>query len=182
MDLKAAGNVLYLIGDFQPVFGGSHFNLIQGNQGIVKGESVPQVSEKSPKVYRAFHQAVMAKLVQSAHDLSEGGLAVAAAEMCIGGRLGLELNLKPAAESTDPNAIPRALFGESTGCLLVEVKPERASEFMACFGELPITKIGLVSGEPALLIRIENSAPYMFPIPALVAAWNTPLQPCSAAL
>jgi len=182
MDLKAVGNELYLVGDFQPVFGGSHFNLIQGIQGIVKSEPVPHVSGKSPKVYRAFHQAVMAKLVQSAHDLSEGGLAVAAAEMCIGGRLGLELNLKPATESTDPNAIPRALFGESTGCLLVEVKPERASEFVVCFGDLPITKIGLVSCEPALGIRIESNAPYSFPIPALVAAWNTPLQPCSPPL
>jgi len=52
--------------------------------------------------------------------LSEGGLAVAAAEMCIGGRLGLELDLKPGKENGQADASLRVLFGESTGCLLVE--------------------------------------------------------------
>jgi phosphoribosylformylglycinamidine synthase len=182
MDLKANGNELYLVGDFKPVFGGSHFNLIKGNQGIVNGESVPQVSETSPKVYRAFHQAVLGRLVQSAHDLSEGGLAVAASEMCIAGRLGLEMDLKTATGSMDKNEVLRTLFGESTGCLLVEVKPENASEFEAGFAELPMTRIGLVSGEPALAIRTENNCLCSIPIPALVAAWNTPLQPSSPTL
>jgi phosphoribosylformylglycinamidine synthase len=179
MDLKAAGNELYLVGDFKPEFGGSHFNLIKGNQEIVNGESIPQVSVLSPKVYRAFHQAVLGRLVQSSHDLSEGGLAVAAAEMCIGGRLGLDLDLKTATGSTDKNEMPRTLFGESTGCLLVEVKPENASEFGAGFGNLPITRIGLVSSKPALSIRAGNNFLCSIPIPALVAAWNTPLQPSS---
>jgi phosphoribosylformylglycinamidine synthase subunit PurSL len=182
MDLKAAGNELYLIGDFKPVFGGSHFNLINGNQGIVNCEPVPQVSETSPKVYRAIHQAVLRRLVQSAHDLSEGGLAVATAEMCIAGRLGLELDLKTVAGTTVKNVILRTLFGESTGCLLVEVKPENTDEFEAGFAEMPITRIGFVSSEPALAIRAGTNFLCSIPIPELVVAWNTPLQPPSPTL
>ena len=182
MDLKAVGNELYLIGDFQPAFGGSHFNIIQGDQGIVKGEAVPQVGENGPKVYRAFHQTVRAGLVESAHDLSEGGLAVAVAEMCIGGRLGLECDLGTVAKAPGVRTNLHALFAETTGCLLVEVKSENASEFEACFAGLPITRIGLVSSEPALAIRIENNSLISLSIPALVTAWNTPLQPRSQAL
>jgi phosphoribosylformylglycinamidine synthase len=182
MDLKAVGNAVYLLGEFQPVFGGSHFNLVQGNGGIVHGETVPQGSQTSPQVYRAFHRAVLAKLVQSAHDLSEGGLAVAAAEMCIGGRLGLELDLKPGKENGQADASLRVLFGESTGCLLVEVKPENSTEFETCFSGLPITRIGHVFGEPALAIHIEKDPLCSIPLPALVAAWNTPLQPISTIL
>jgi phosphoribosylformylglycinamidine synthase len=182
MDLKEAGNELYLVGDFKPAFGGSHFNLIKGNQEIGNGESIPQVSELSPKVYRALHQAVLGRLVQSVHDLSEGGLAVAAAEMCIAGRLGLEMELKIAARTMDKNEILRIFFGESTGCLLVEVKPENAGEFEAGFAELPMTRIGLVSSEPTLAIRAGNNFLCSTPIPALVAAWNTPLQPSSPTL
>jgi phosphoribosylformylglycinamidine synthase len=180
MDLKAIGNAVYLIGEFQPVFGGSHFNLIQGNREIVNGEMVPQISQTSPQVYRAFHRAVLAGLVQSAHDLSEGGLAVAAAEMCIGGRLGLELNLKGLTKATDTHATPRALFGESTGCLLVEVETENSREFEVCFSGLPIKKIGFVSGESALAIHLGKDPLFNMPLPALVAAWNTPLQPISS--
>jgi phosphoribosylformylglycinamidine synthase subunit PurSL len=177
MDLKAAGNELYLVGDSKPVFGGSHFNLINGNQANINDESVPQVSEISPNVYRAFHQALLGRLVKSAHDLSEGGLAVAAAEMCIAGRLGLELDIKTLADTTATNANLRALFGESTGCLLVEVKPEDAREFAAAFSGLPIFKIGLISDELVLAMRNENNSLCSLPIPALLAAWNTPLQP-----
>jgi hypothetical protein len=64
----------------------------------------------------------------------------------------------------------------------VEVKAENASEFQAAFAELRIVKIGLVSGEPALAIRSENTFLCSIPLPALVAAWNTPLQTMSPTL
>ncbi|MCJ7433746.1 MAG: phosphoribosylformylglycinamidine synthase subunit PurL, partial [Anaerolineales bacterium] len=90
MDLKEAGNELYLIGKFAPTFGGSHFSMITSK---LENESVPNVNEITPQVYKALHRAMKSKLVRSCHDLSEGGLGIAAAEMCIGGRLGLDLTL-----------------------------------------------------------------------------------------
>jgi phosphoribosylformylglycinamidine synthase len=166
MDLKAAGNLLYLVGDFQPVFGGSHFDLVTGH---ASGEPVPDVLPGTPRLYQALHRSISKKLVRACHDLSEGGLSVAAAEMCIGGRLGLELNLA----SGDP---AHTLFGETNGCLLVEVSPENAADFEAQFADLPISKIGLVIGEPALTIHSENQSLYTIPLSGLVTAWNTPIQ------
>ena len=70
----SAGNFIYLVGEFS-----------------MDKESFLMFQQSTPQVYRALHQAITSGLVRSAHDLSEGGLAVAAAEMCIGGRLGIEL-------------------------------------------------------------------------------------------
>ncbi len=84
----------------------------------------------APAVYRALHQAIRAGWVRSAHDLSEGGLGVAAAEMAIAGRLGMNLDL-PGDDAL------QALFGETNGCLLVEVDRKHSRShskpnFQAC--------------------------------------------------
>jgi len=136
MDLKEAGNEVYLVGDFSPVFGSSHFD-------TTMDETVPQVSEITPRVYKALHNTINAGLIRSAHDFSEGGLAVAAAEMCIGGRLGLDIN---------PPLSTRDLFGETTGCLLVEISPENITRFEETFKDLPIKKLGQVISDPVLKI------------------------------
>lgn len=171
MDLKQAGNLVYLVGMFAPVFGGSHFNLVTG----VKDDlpyPVPAVSTQTPAVYRALYQAISSGLVRSAHDLSEGGLAVAAAEMCIGGRLGLELDIGFAAGLSPL----RTLFGETTGCLLVEVEAGHAAAFESIFAGLPWARVGTVSGEDTLRIVREKTEVLALPVPTLVSAWNTPLQ------
>src|SRR5260221_9929267 len=77
MDLKNAGNLIYLIGEFK-------------NESTL----VPDVPQSSPQVYRTLHQAIQTGIVKSVHDLSEGGLAVAAAEMCIGGCLCIGLHIE----------------------------------------------------------------------------------------
>ena len=117
---------------------------------------VPDASQSSPQVYHALHQAMQNGIVRSAHDLSEGGLAVAAAEMCIGGRLGLELNVESSA-----------LFNEVNGCLLVEVAPEDMSVFEKQFADLPFAKIGTIIAEPILKIADEE-----IPVEELVHAFN----------
>jgi phosphoribosylformylglycinamidine synthase len=124
MDLKAAGNAVYLVGSELPV---------NSNQ------SVPDVRKETPQVYRALHKAIQNGLVKSCHDLSEGGLAIAAAEMCIGGRLGLDV----VATSVAP-------FTEVNGSLLVEVTPKDMPMFEQQFANLPFIKIGAVTAEPIL--------------------------------
>lgn len=153
MDLKEAGNAMYLIGDFVPVFGGSHFD-------ASIDEAIPHVSEITPRVYKALHNAINASLVRSAHDLSEGGLAVAAAEMCIGGRLGLDIT---------PPLSTRDLFGETTGCLLVEVSPADIVRFEETIKDLPFKKLGQVIADPILKINETNIT-----VEALTTAFNTP--------
>lgn len=129
MDLKTPGNALYLVGSQQ---------LSASSQPFV-----PQVPANALQLYRALHRAIKNGLLRACHDLSEGGLAVAAAEMCIGGRLGLAL---------DENLPAAACFAETNGCLLAEVAPAAEAEFRALFTGLPLTKIALVTAEPVLKI------------------------------
>jgi len=161
MDLKEAGNAIYLIGDFAPVFGGSHFALTMDDGRQTIDESIPQVSEITPKVYKALHNAINESLIRSAHDLSEGGLAVAAAEMCIGGRLGLDIT---------PPLSTRDMFGETTGCLLVEVSPANLTRFEETFKDLPHKKLGQVISEPILKFNETSIS-----VEDLTKAFNTPI-------
>ncbi len=162
MDLKEAGNELHLVGKFVPTFGGSHFSMITSQ---FENEPVPTVNETTPQVYKALHQAIKAKLIRSCHDLSEGGLAVTAAEMCIGGRLGLDLTLAVA-----PHQTPRILFGETTGCLLVEIAPANVAAFESIFKGLPFVKIGQVTSDPALQLGDISIA-----VRDLAKAFNAPI-------
>jgi phosphoribosylformylglycinamidine synthase len=125
MDLKEAGNLIYLIGEFS-----------------TEQKNVPDVPKPTLQVYKALHQAITNRLIKSAHDLSEGGLAVTAAEMCIGGRLGMNINFDSST-----------IFNEVNGCLLVEVTPENKTSFEKQFANLPFNKIGEVTSEPILKLN-----------------------------
>lgn len=140
MDLKAPGNALYLLGQLP-----------------LANYSVPDVPENAPALYRALHQAIQKGLVKSCHDLSEGGLAVAAAEMCIGGRLGLELL---------GTLSPETCFAETNSCLLAEIDPAAEANFLALFTGLPHEKVGTVTAQPVLKIAGEFIA-----VDALVKAF-----------
>jgi phosphoribosylformylglycinamidine synthase len=166
MELKAAGSDLFLVGEFQPVFGGSHFDLVRG---AASGEPVPELSPQTPAVYAALHRLIHAGPVRAVHDLSEGGLGVAAAEMCLAGRLGLTLEL--------PGGDPvRSLFAETTGCLLVEVPPQERKAFLASFAGLPALRLGTVEAAPVFSLR-SGGIPFLsLTLDDLILAWKAPLQ------
>jgi phosphoribosylformylglycinamidine synthase len=163
MDLKQPGSRLYLAGDFAPALGGSHFELVSGMKA---SGSVPGLPEHAPQVYAQVHEAIRSGLVRACHDLSEGGLAVAAAEMCIGGRFGLSLDL----DTADPVL---TLFGETNGCLLLEVALEHTERVEANFAALPLRRMGIVTAVPVLSILGRGQALIHAPVDDLVAAWNT---------
>ncbi len=162
MDLKEAGNVVYLLGETRNELGGSHFNLIQNSNG---GE-VPSQAEYAPTLYRALHRAMRAGLVRACHDLSEGGLAVAAAEMCIAGRLGLALSI-------DSDDLVTTLFSESNGRFLAEVQPSDCAAFESQLSTLSQwRKIGQVSTDSILSITLSAQRVIHLPLADLVSAWN----------
>ena len=161
MDFKQPGDAIYLIGEFQPTFGGSHWSLVIGSTTDMP---VPDSSALAPQVYRRLHQAVTRNLLRAGHDLSEGGLAVTIAEMAIGGRLGAQLNL-PAGESQ------QIFFGETNGCLVVEVTSENCAEFEELMSPLPCLRIGQVASNDQLIISQVGQAPVVIPVIKLVSAW-----------
>ncbi|NJK44098.1 MAG: hypothetical protein HC933_07240 [Pleurocapsa sp. SU_196_0] len=152
MDFKAADNLIYLLGETRDELGSSHYALLQGLQGGV----VPQPVTRPLERYRALHHAIQAGLVQSAHDVSEGGLAVALAEMSIAGRLGVMANLITVAPNTEDDytrldAIS-VLFSETAGRLLLEVRPEDADAFESLLAGQSLSLFGNVTEEPEFTI------------------------------
>lgn len=161
-DLKEPGSLLYLVGQHQKAFGGSHFSLVAG--GAFSGQ-VPGISHQAPGVYRALQRAIEKSLVRSCHDLSEGGLAVTVAEMCIGGRLGARLSL-------EDSEVLALLFGETNGCLVCEVREQDGPQFESLFAGLPIQQIGAVQPETLVVQSAKNEELFSLDVTALVAAWT----------
>ncbi len=153
MDLKRAGNVVFLVGATRAELGGSLYLYLRG----ATGGAVPRVDlERAPRILAAIHGAIRSGLVASCHDLSEGGLAVAAAEMAFAGDLGLELDLSsaPAQELSGPgDREAQLLFSESCTRFLVEVAPGDARRFAERFTGLPCGELGRVSAEKRLCVR-----------------------------
>ncbi len=166
MDLKEVGNPVYLLGRFQPKLAGSHFALIMADGLTNTASDIPEPDFEAPKLYQQLHYAMQSGLVRSCHDLSEGGLAVSAAEMCIGGRLGLTLELSNQEEALS------TLFGETNGCLLVEVPADQSAAFEARLAGLPARKLGTVTGEAQLVVQQDNQERLSMPVRQLVAAWQ----------
>jgi phosphoribosylformylglycinamidine synthase subunit PurSL len=154
-ELTAAGNVLLVLGSTQPEFAGSHLDLVLGPPDGPVG-AAPQPDPDAPDRYRRLHGAIRGGLVQSCHDVSEGGLAVALAELCISGGLGAVIDALP---HPDPAT---ALFAESVGRHVVEVRPADVADVLAIVG--PATLLGTVSVAPAL------SLPGLPPVPVATLA------------
>ncbi len=153
MDLKTAGNPVYVVGMTHAEFGGSHYFAL----GKVEGGRVPRPDlVLAPRTLKALHRAIAAGTVRACHDLSEGGLAVAAAEAAFAGERGLELDLKAlpcgtigAHHDTDATR----LFSESCTRFLVEVDAQRAGEFESALAGLDCARVGRVTAERRLVVR-----------------------------
>ncbi|MDA1016243.1 MAG: phosphoribosylformylglycinamidine synthase subunit PurL [Planctomycetota bacterium] len=173
MDLKQPGSALYLVGKTHREFGGSHYALVRGGSG----GQVPKVdTQQAPAIFRGVHRAIVAGHVLSCHDLSEGGLAVAAAEMAFAGGLGAEIDLAPlsAASGIDESAV--LMFSESNTRFLFEVASSHADQFEAEFADLPCTKIGVTVGSQQITIRsCDSTAGIKTPTTDLKRAWKSAL-------
>ncbi len=154
-DLKQAGSVLVQVGATQPEFAGSHYAMIRHLQGGVVPAPVPDVHAR----YQRLHQALRTGRVLACHDLSEGGLGVALAEMAIGGRLGVDVDRLPHAD------LATALWSESNGRFVCELAPDDLAWFAEAVGD--VTVLGIVTSEPTFCLpNIE------VPLDDLVAAFT----------
>ena len=126
VDVKKPGNMIYLVGQTYPELGGSEYYRLKG----YVGKTVPKVRiEQARKTMNSITNAIDSGYVKSCHDLSEGGLAVAAAEMALSGGYGIELNLKNVPKSNDLRRNDHVLFSESNSRFLVEVAEKNREDF-----------------------------------------------------
>ena len=142
-------NYLFLIGLTRNELGGSHYYGLNNHLGA----NVPKVDlSTAPPLHRALANAIAAGLVASCHDLSEGGLAVAAAEMAFAGGLGAELNLAGVPLAPGVVRPDHILFSESQSRYLAEVKPENYSAFLSSLLPCHVGHVGMVTDEPTLTV------------------------------
>ncbi|HED66307.1 MAG TPA: phosphoribosylformylglycinamidine synthase, partial [Planctomycetes bacterium] len=178
MDLKCAGNRLVLVGATGAELGGSHYLAGLG----LEGGSVPRPDlATAPALLRALHAAMRDGLVESAHDLSEGGLAVAVAEMAFAGDLGARIDLASVpvrgefSDGFDPDTT--RLFSESTTRFLLEVAPERLDALLAALSPHPAAAVGEVTAATRLRIDGVDCTPRIdLPLADLLAAYRGSFQ------
>jgi len=150
MDLKCAGDLLYILGLTKDELGGSHYYFIHGHLG----KNVPKVEpDMGLKVFNALSSASARGLVRACHDLSEGGLAVAASEMAFAGELGLSIDLRKVPLAEDVSRDDTILFSESNSRFLVEVPPGKRKSFERTVACIPFGCIGKVTKAKRLVIR-----------------------------
>ncbi|MFH0850574.1 MAG: phosphoribosylformylglycinamidine synthase subunit PurL [Candidatus Bathyarchaeota archaeon] len=172
MELKEAGDALYIVGVTKPELGGSEYLRLHG----LMGASVPRVdAETNIKAYRRVLEAMDGGLVRACHDCSEGGVAVALAEMAFTGDLGIDVDLGKLPVS-EPIRDDYALFSESNGRLLVEVPASKTEKFEKLMGDSPHACIGAVKTERKLTVTKDDSRLLEEELDTLIGAWKTPLE------
>ena len=169
MDLKEPGNVLLMVGETRNELAGSHVALAAALD--VAGSDAPMLPECGLDLYRNLHRAIQNGLVRACHDLSEGGLAVAAAEMCIAGRLGMTLHVDQMPVTGVVGVIAR-LFGETNGRFLVEVRPDHVAAWRQVVGDCPVTEVGVVEGSALRILGDGGAVLVDVPVADLSAAWQ----------
>src|SRR6266702_1487061 len=151
MDVKRPGDIVFLLGKTGDELGGSEYFALRG--GV--GNTVPLVdTAKAYRRYRAYHEAVKAGTVASCHDLSDGGLAVAAAEASFAGGFGIALDLSRVLWKGDAAGRNDAalLVAESASRHLVTIHPDQRERFEEIMAGNCFASIGVVTEEPVLTI------------------------------
>jgi phosphoribosylformylglycinamidine synthase subunit PurSL len=165
MDLKEPGNLIYLVGVTHNELGGSH-------------------SDMARRTFAGLHAAIRAGAVRACHDLSEGGLAVALAEMAFAGGWGARVSLDAVPHAVSPGDTPSLetilLFAESNSRFLCEVAPASQQEFEQRLSGVPHALIGQVTAEAELTILSaadgEQRIVVAADVPVLKEAWQKPLR------
>ncbi|MCT1403217.1 phosphoribosylformylglycinamidine synthase subunit PurL [Paenibacillus sp. p3-SID867] len=167
---KAEGDAIYVLGDTRAELGGSEFQAIM--HGVSEGRPPELNLDTEKKLLGGVLKAIQSGLVQSAHDVSEGGLAAALAESCISGNVGASVQW-----STDlRNDV--ALFSESQSRIVLSVSPDHknALEKLLQEADVPFTALGVVGGNK-LSININGASALEESVEALKSVWEDAI-PC----
>jgi phosphoribosylformylglycinamidine synthase len=169
MDMKASGNAILVVGSTGAEMGGSLHSILLDKRS---SELPPFRGQRAHALFQAVHRAISKGFVRSCHDPSEGGLAVALAEMVLAGEIGasIELSHMPMDSSSVPD--DALLFGESLTRFLLEVEQQHVRAFLAEFEGLPVAVVGQTTEEPLLVIQRSGRHLIALQAETLEAAWR----------
>ncbi|MCL6634283.1 MAG: phosphoribosylformylglycinamidine synthase, partial [Peptococcaceae bacterium] len=165
-DFKEAGSRIVLVGcrNTAEMAGSVYYDLL----GAV-GNNLPKIDPASLiKVLEAVHGAVNSGKLLACHDISEGGLAAALAEMCFGGGMGAGITI-PDGEKAE-----NFLFNETAGCFLAEIPA--GSDPAEIFGEAPCTVIGKTTAGRFITAGQAGETLFTLDLAELKKAWQQPMK------
>jgi phosphoribosylformylglycinamidine synthase subunit PurL len=169
---KQAGDVILLIGDLGSELGASHFlKIVLGR----KEGAPPRLDfEKEKRAHDAVRALIRIGLVQSAHDCSEGGLAVALAEACLSGRQAFGAELEFGETGLRPEVL---LFNETQSRIIISVQKNNAAAALALleWRSVPSRRLGTITKSDTLKISA-NGRTYAWSVPELHASWSQAIE------
>ena len=171
MDAKKAGSLVYLIGETRRELGGSSYYSLFKQLGA----SVPRVNPtKARVIFSKVTSAIDRGMLLSCHDLSEGGLGVAAAEMAFSGNTGMELDLGRLNSKERDDFL---LFSESNSRFLVEIPPAKQKSFEKLMRGAPLSRIGRTTKLKQLIVLgTKGDVLVAEQLDRLRNAWKSPLK------
>jgi phosphoribosylformylglycinamidine synthase len=171
-DFKQAGDRIYLVGTSHQELGACELSYMLKERGEADGigGNVPQLADPATNLntYRQLSATIHQGLVKTAHDCSEGGVAIALAEMCIGGRIGAEVDI----DGTGDGDLWARLWGESLGRIIVAVPQEHEGAFLAHMKGHPTTILGSVTATSNLVITDGEDALVTADVETMADAWK----------
>ena len=173
-DLKP-GESLYLVGKSKQELGASElaFMLRSSGEAAGIGGEVPRLPDPEVKLqsYKSLTKAIQKGIVRTAHDCSEGGVAVAIAEMCIGGRCGAAIDIDGPGEAD----LWGRLWGESLGRIIVGISQKNRPEFLQAMAGSEITYLGETTDSDHLSIYDGDDLIIESKVEDLVKSWKESL-------
>lgn len=168
-DFKQPGQCVYILGLTKNETGGSEYAEALGLCG-----DIPQVDAVSARIrYQRMHQAITSGLLTAAHDISDGGLAVALAEMALAGRLGADIDVS-AVPSLDCS-VEQALYSESPSRFVVTVAEDNIPAFETLFKDDFCGYLGRTTNDALLTLRDKKTTLASIPVDDLATAWKKTL-------
>lgn len=166
-EFKSPGDFIYVLGKTRDELGGSdYYRLFSG-----LGNHPPKVRpDEHIPIYKALESAIDEQLVASAHDVSDGGLAVAFSESSIGGNMGADLDFSLIQRDTEKE--DSLLFSESPGRFVVSVHPDNAKRFEFLLKDCIFAKAGRVRGDRRVILRKEEKFLVNELVEDLKELWN----------
>ncbi len=165
-DFKEPNSVILLVGQRNTnEMAGSVYSRLLGSEGT----NLPKVDLKTlNNVFKSLYKAISGGKIKSCHDISEGGLAAALAEMCFGGEIGANISLQ---SSDNPEEF---MFNETSGTFLVEVKDE--SDVQKFFKDIPFRVIGKTIADRTITLNYSGNRLFSIELDKLRDAWKAPMK------
>lgn len=143
-DFKNIGDSIYVLGNLENGLLGSEFSKLYKIPENLN--HIPNINlHKNKKLYLKIHQALQENLLESMHDISDGGLICALAEATFGNQLGANCNFKE-------DDLFNFLFNEASGRFIISVSSKNLLQFQSCFSEEERKKIGSVTKDYSISI------------------------------